>query len=116
MNSFLAQVGPTTNENVGQSKKTSKYYLKKHSKANTESILLGDVSEKEVVEVCSKLNPKTSKDSYGFAQNIVLGDIDIMAPVVARFVNCSQKTGICPDDSKIARVIPVYKNKENKHD
>jgi hypothetical protein len=38
-----------------------------------------------------------------------------MAPLVAHFVNCSQRTEICPDNSKIARVVPVYKNKGNKH-
>jgi retron-type reverse transcriptase len=51
----------------------------------------------------------------GLVQNIVLNDTDIMAPVVAYLVNRSLSTGICPDNSKIARVIPLYKNKSNKN-
>ena len=38
-----------------------------------------------------------------------------MAPVLSHLVNCSQKSGIFPQNGKIARVIPVYKNKGNKH-
>jgi hypothetical protein len=52
---------------VGKSKNTPEHYLQKHSKANLESILLGDVSEQEVIDVCSKLIPKTSTDKNGFS-------------------------------------------------
>ena len=47
-------------------------------------------------------------------QNIILNDIELMAPVLAHLVNTSQKTGIFLEGRKIARVIPVYKNKGNK--
>jgi hypothetical protein len=67
------------------------------------------------LDVCKKITPKTSCDASGFAQKVVLGDMDIMAPMIAHLVNCSQASGICPDNSKIARVVPVYKNKGNKH-
>lgn len=115
MNQYLSQVGPTTNESVGQPLHPSDHYLRKNSKANKESILLSNVTEQDVKEVCQKINPKTSCDANGLAQNIVLEDIDIMAPVIAHLVNCSQSSGICPDSSKIARVILIYKNKGNKH-
>ena len=115
MNAYLAQVGPKTNENVGQSKFGPDYYLHKHREANTNSILLNNITEDEVVDVCKKLAPKTSVDPFGFQQKIVLGDSDIMAPIIAHLVNCSQRTGICPENSKMARVIPIYKGKGNKH-
>ena len=115
MNSYLAQVGPTTNASVWGSKHTANHYLHKNSKPNLDAILFSNVTEQEVTDVCRKLTPKTSCDATGLAQNIVLNDIDIMAPLVVHLVNCSQSTGICPDNSKIARVIPVYKNKGNKN-
>ena len=37
-----------------------------------------------------------------------------MAPVLAHLVNCSMSTGIFPENGKVARVIPVYKLKEDK--
>ena len=50
----------------------------------------------------------------GLQQNIVLNDIDILAPMVAHLINCSQREGIFPENAKIARVIPIYKNKGSK--
>ena len=66
------------------------------------------------MHTCKSFTPKTSCDADGIQQNIVLSDIDIIAPVLAHLVNVSQKTGIFPDRAKIARVIPVYKNKGSK--
>ena len=57
------------------------------------------------------MKKKTSKDAYGFVQKEILDDCDILAPVIAHLMNRSQETGICPASSKVARVIPVYKNK-----
>ena len=45
----------------------------------------------------------------------VRNDVDILAPVIAHLVNRSQDEGIFPENAKIARVIPVYKNKGGKH-
>ena len=54
-------------------------------------------------------------DPDGFKQKVVLNDADILAPVIAHLVNSSLQTGKCPDNSKLARVIPVYKAKGEKH-
>ena len=45
----------------------------------------------------------------GMQQNIILSDIGILAPVLAHLINTSRESG------KIARVIPVYKNKGSKN-
>ena len=68
-----------------------------------------------MIDACKKFTPKTSTDAAGFQQNIILSDIDILAPVLAHLVNCSQNTGIFPEGGKIARVVPVYKLKGDKH-
>ena len=48
-------------------------------------------------------------------QKVILGDMDILAPMFVHLINCSLSSGKCPDMSKIARVIPVYKNKGEKN-
>ena len=113
-NAYYAKIGVETNESVGNPINSSQYYLQKHSKRNTYSLLFSDVSQNDIIEVCKKFTPKTSTDPSGFQQNIILSDVDIMAPVLAHLVNCSQSTGIFPERGKVARVIPVYKQKGDK--
>ena len=114
-NKYLADVGKETNESVGTAKSSPEHYLQKHRIRNEHSILLSDISAEDVIQVCKKLSPKTSADSAGFKQNIVLQDAELIAHVVAHLVNCSMKEGTCPSNSKLARVIPVYKRKGSKH-
>ena len=114
MNEYLSNIGRETNESVGSSQHQPDYYLKKHSRAIQHSLLLHDITPEDVIETCKKFTSKTSSDANGFKQNIVLHDIDIIAPVMAHLVNVSQATGVFPENGKIARVIPVYKNKGSK--
>ena len=114
MNEFFASIGKDTNESVGTSRNSASSYLAKHSLKNDNELEFTDVSAVDIVEVSKALNPKTSCDATGIQQNIVLSDIEILAPMLAHLVNVSQKTGVFPDGCKIARVIPTYKNKGSK--
>ena len=111
MNDYYANVGPDTNLSVGTSKKTPNFYLNKFSERNSENLTFSDFSENDVIEACRNINIKRSSDAYGLSQAIVLDDIEIIAPIITHIANCSLKEGICPDLSKIARVIPIYKEK-----
>ena len=113
-NEYLANIGKETNASVGKSKKTPIDYLKKHKTRNQNSILLSSVSHYDIIDICKQFKPKTSTDPHGFQQNIILEDVDILAPVLAHLVNCSLKSGVFPRNGKIARVIPVYKGKGEK--
>ena len=115
MNEYLENVGRETNESVGTSQYPPEHYLNKFKTRNEHSILLSDVSDEEVSDVCRSLTSKTSTDPFGFKQSIVLQDAGIIAHVIAHLVNCSIKEGICPDSSKVARVVPIYKLKGSKH-
>ena len=115
MNEYLANIGKETNESVGTPSKPASSYMKKHADRNQHEILLQDITSADVIEVCKKFTPKTSCDASGMQQNIILSDIELLAPVLAHLVNKSQKTGIFPEGGKIARVIPVYKNKGSKN-
>ena len=115
INNYYANIGAETNASVGKSTNESKYYLANHSEKNKQDLLLTDITQQDVIDVCKKLKPQTSTDHEGFRQDVILSDINILAPVIAHLVNCSQKTGIFPENGKIARVIPVYKGKGSKH-
>ena len=104
MNEYLASIGRETNESVGTSQCCASSYLAKHSLRSENVFVFTDVLARDIVEVSKALNPKTSCDAAGIQQNIVLSDIDILAPMLAHLVNVSQKTGVFPDKAKIARV------------
>ena len=58
---------------------------------------------------------KKSCDAYGLSQAVVLSDGGILVPVLTHLANCSMRTGTVPDKMKIARVIPIYKGKGERH-
>ena len=107
----ISTVGPETNRSVGNSQKDALFYLDKNRTRATETLLFEDINANLVIEACRQINPKKSSDAFGLQQKIVLNDIDLLAPMFAHLVNCSLSAGTCPDKSKIARVIPVYKGK-----
>ena len=114
-NDYFANIGKETNESVGQAKNNPEYFLNRFKSRNQEAILVSDITAEDVDEVCKNMTPKESMDPDGFKQKVVLNDADILAPIIAHLVNSSLQTGKCPDNSKLARVIPVYKSKGEKH-
>ena len=109
MNEYLSNIGKVTNESVGASTKSASAYLEQHSEKNKNELIF------TVIEVCKRFSHKTSCDASGLQQNVILSDIGLLAPAMAHLVNVSQRTGIFPDGGKIARVVPVYKNKGSKN-
>ena len=108
-NSFFASVGPSTNASVGRATKEPRFFYEKAQQRNVNSLLTADFSSEDVVEACKWISKKKSKDAFGLSQATVLSDMDILAPHLAHLATKSVETGTCPDASKIARVIPIYK-------
>ena len=114
-NHFFAKIGVETNESVGIANFAPEHYLHRHRQRNEHALLLCDFNEDEVKLACLSLSRKKSQDPSGFKQDVVLHDAELFIPVLLHLVNSSFREGICPNNSKIARVIPVYKQKGNKY-
>jgi len=114
MNKYYAQVGPSTNASVGHSVKNAKFYLEKHQERNTHSLPSARFHERDIIEIIKKLRPKKSHDDSGLQQAIVLNDVELITGPITHLLNCSLSAGLFPDKAKVARVIPVYKNKGDK--
>ena len=110
-NDFYSKVGPNTNKSVKPAKHVAEHYLKKHQQENSFSIRNPSFSENDIVNAAVRLNKKTSTDAYDISQAVMLDDIELLAKPLAYLMNQSMTRGSCPDGSKIARVIPVFKNK-----
>ena len=115
MNRFYSNVGPDTNRSVGTSKKDAMFYLTKNKKRVTDELFTGRFTAQDVKNACRLLRPKKSCDLYGLSQKVVLQDMDILTPMFVHVINRSLSAGVCPDMTKIARVIPIYKNKGDNY-
>ena len=111
INEYYSKVGPDTNKSVGKSSKDAMHYLKKNREKVTHQMLESNFTEEDVYNACQLLYPKSSCDAYGLSQKVILQDMDIIAPMFVKLINLSVSSGTCPDMSKVAKVIPVYKNK-----
>ena len=110
-NNFYSQVGPRTNQSVNPSNKPADHYLKNYQEKNSFSIFTPSFSRNDIINASQRINKKTSTDAYGISQAILLDDIVFLADPLTHLMNRSVSSGTCPDGSKIARVIPVFKNK-----
>ena len=110
-NDFYSRIGLETNESVGQSNMTSDHYLGKSKERSNIEMLPTTFTDNDVTEAYKMLNTKKSEDAYGLSQKVVIHDMDILTPMFTHLANLSLSNGICPDQSKVSRVIPVFKNK-----
>ena len=116
INEYFSQVGPSTNASIKESQKDYEYYLKKSKTKNIHSILTATFTEDDITLASKKLSKKYSTDTYGVSQAVLLSDIEIIAAPLTHLMNCSLTKGICPEGSKISKVIPIFKNKGHNYD
>ena len=111
MNEYYSNVGPQVNQSVGKAKNGHRFYLSKNKARITHQLLECEFTVEDVQNACKLLYPKSSCDAYGLSQKVILQDMDIITPLFVHLINRSVSSGVCPDMSKLAKVIPVYKNK-----
>ena len=67
------------------------------------------ISAHEVLSALNQLNSKKSPGLDGISVKLLKDTSDVIAQPLANIFNISLQTGIFPDDWKIAKVSPVYK-------
>jgi hypothetical protein len=68
-----------------------------------------NVSKKFIIKKLSKLSSKSNLDILGFDTKLLKISSHLICDSLCTLINKSLKTGIVPDDWKLARVTPVYK-------
>ena len=64
----------------------------------------------EVINVASCLRTKMTAGCDNVSLAILKGSIQFIANPLARIINNSMRFGIFPDNLKIARVVPIFKD------
>ena len=107
-NNYFSTIGSTLAGKIFPSKHDHLHYLKS---SNPMSIFLRPVSELEILNLVSSLNNSKASGPFSIPTDIFKMTKHIMAPVLTEIINLSFSTGLYPNNLKIAKVVPVFKNK-----
>jgi hypothetical protein len=76
------------------------------------SLFLTPANELEISTIINKLKSKTSTGLDEISCKLIKQSDYVIVPALTYIINISMETGIVPNHMKMAKVIPVYKNKE----
>ena len=106
-NNFFTNLGPTLASKINNhSSKSYKNFLKNKTKTSFNFEL---VTEKEIEKTISELCPKNSFGHDEISTNHLKTLKKPISKSLALIVNQCLKTGIFPENLKLAKVIPIYK-------
>ena len=109
-NKYFTKIGPQLANQIPKGKKHLKDFL---STPNPLSFEFLELSESRILNFISKMK---SKSSYG-ADSISNKVLKFIAPTIIQplkhLINTSLRTGYFPDELKIAKIIPIYKDSDS---
>ena len=109
---FFTNVGPTYAEQIPQSKHSSKHYLRLKKDEQPRSIFLSPSDPYEIIRILNCMKSKNSSSHDELSSRFLKSIGNSIAKPLSILVNKSMLSGVFPDKLKIAKVIPIYKNKE----
>ena len=104
-NSYFVNIANNLNKNktVDEFKNFEKFLKNR----NERSAVFDDIETSEIIQIIKDLNPNKSSDISPRILNLF---IHIIAPLLTILFNNCLRSGIFPNELKIARVIPLYKS------
>ena len=105
-NEFFINIGPSLSKNV---KVESTPKLPMFEK----TIVLKKTEPKEVLEIINNLASKNSSGIDGISSIMLKKCANIVSPFLATGFNKCIEEGVFPDDSKISRIFPLFKEGDN---
>lgn len=112
-NNFFVNIGPELAGKIPDTRSDGEH-MGKLGNSNPCSMFLNVVEEKEVLNIVKKCKSKKSTDCNDIDMSLVKQVIEGIAKPLTHICNLSFQTGTFPNQMKIAKVIPMYKN-GNKH-
>jgi hypothetical protein len=106
-NEYFVNIGPTLANKIPDSSVSYMTFLKGNFK---DSFTLFETDISEVITVTKNLKSKTSYGYDNIPSDIVKLSITYTAPHLARIINKSFAEGTVPNQLKVAKVCPIYKN------
>ena len=108
---YFSEVGPTLASSIPQPQHNFEEYLKKN---NSRSIYLAPTDEQEVIKLISNFKSKKSSGHDNISSIILKAVAKSIAWPLMIAINKSIEFGIVPKFLKSAKVIPIYKSKDQR--
>ena len=106
-NQFFVNVGPTLASKIKIPELSVNRYVKHN---NVSSKFISAVLEDELINVVKNLSNKTSTDHNHISMSLVKNVISDISKPLTYIANKSFSQGCFPEQMKIAKVLPLYKN------
>ncbi|XP_077987452.1 uncharacterized protein LOC144442054 [Glandiceps talaboti] len=104
-NKYFTSIGPNLAAKI-----THNIDFNQYLKGNyPNSFFFHPVNKDDILLEISKLNSRKATGQDMINPQLVKHSADIIALPLTHIVNCSLSHGICPNELKIAKVIPIYK-------
>lgn len=104
---FFTNIGPNLAKKLPQSEVSHEAFLRKNV---DETIFLRPVSENEILNIAKSFKSGKATGYDNIKIDDIKENIDLLSAPLAHLLNTSISSGIVPNDNKIGRIIPVYKN------
>jgi exonuclease III len=112
-NNFFANVGTGLAKKIVQPTNVDFSKFLKDSKSHSMFFLPTD--EDEIKDIILSIKSNTSSGHDELSPSIIVDSINSFLKPLVHIINCSLSSGVVPDNMKIARITPVYKN-DDKHE
>ena len=108
---YFTNIGQTLAEQIPTSPISFDKYL---TEPNSKSIYLNPTDSNEILTILSKMKGKQSMGHDRLSSQILKQIKNYINKPLAILINRSMAEGTIPDSLKIAKVIPIYKNKDKQ--
>ena len=112
-NDHFSSVGKNFTSKIPKSEKNINHYLNKIS-CNAKSLFLHPTNKMEVITIIKSLPNKKSSGHDQIDNSLLKLINDEISASLCCVFNKSMTQGIFPDIMKLAEVVPLYKNKDNR--
>ena len=109
---YLTDVGERFATSIPKSKHNYKHYL--DNNACTKSLFMSPTDPIEIKQILSSLKPKTSCGHDGINTTFLKIMSTSLCNPITLLINKSIENGHVPNTLKIAKVVPIYKSKDQK--
>ena len=110
-NNFFVNIGEQTAKNLPQPTNSFSDYLNGNYAAN---LFMFPTCEAEILHTTTNLKASTSEGYDNVSTKLLKQTVKEVATPLAHIVNLSLSHGIFPNDMKLAKIVPIFKNGNTK--